>query len=69
MGGVDMESHYTAIVERDRDWYVMHCVEIRASGYGPTLEAAKASLTEAILLSLELDAFDSEVQQPHQLNH
>ncbi len=48
-----MEGEYTAIVERDRDWYVMHCVEIRASGYGPTLEDAKASLTEAILLELE----------------
>ena len=48
-----MDGEYTAIVERDRDWYVMHCVEIRASGYGPTLEAAKESLTEAILLELE----------------
>lgn len=50
-----MEQQYTAIVERDRDWYVMHCLELRASGYGPTLEAAKASLTEAILLTLGTD--------------
>ncbi|MBI5443767.1 MAG: type II toxin-antitoxin system HicB family antitoxin [Deltaproteobacteria bacterium] len=50
---MDQEQQYTAIVERDRDWYVMHCVELRASGYGPTIEAAKASLTEAILLTLE----------------
>ncbi|MBE0618911.1 MAG: type II toxin-antitoxin system HicB family antitoxin [Proteobacteria bacterium] len=57
-----MKTQYTAIVERDRGWYVVHCVEIPgASGRGPTLEAAKESLAEAIVLLLERD--DGEAAQ------
>jgi predicted RNase H-like HicB family nuclease len=49
-----MKTQYTAIVERDRGWYVAHCVEIPGTaGRGPTLESAKESLAEAIVLALE----------------
>lgn len=49
-----MKTQYTAIVERDRGWYVAHCLEIPGTaGRGPTLESAKESLAEAIVLTLE----------------
>ncbi|MHB8765647.1 MAG: type II toxin-antitoxin system HicB family antitoxin [Deferrisomatales bacterium] len=48
-----MKTQYTAIVERDRGWYVAHCIEIPgASGRGPTEESAKLGLAEAIVLEL-----------------
>lgn len=49
-----MRTEYTAVVEKDRGWFVVHCVEFPgASGRGPTLESAKRSLAEAIVLILE----------------
>ncbi|MEW6488883.1 MAG: type II toxin-antitoxin system HicB family antitoxin [Thermodesulfobacteriota bacterium] len=49
-----MKTQYTAIVEKDRGWYVAHCLEIPGTaGRGPTLESAKESLAEAIVLALE----------------
>lgn len=49
-----MRTEYTAVVEKDRGWFVVHCVEVPgASGCGPTLESAKQSLIEAIALTLE----------------
>lgn len=48
-----MKTQYTAIVEKDRGWFVAYCVEIPgATGRGPTLEAAKESLAEAIVLAV-----------------
>ena len=49
-----MENEFTAIIERDEDWYVAYCPEIPgANGQGRTKEEAKESLAEAILLILE----------------
>lgn len=48
-----MTTQYTAIVQQERGWYAVHCVEIPGlTARGPTLEAAKASLAEAIVLVL-----------------
>ena len=56
-----MKNQYTAIIEKDNGWFVAHCVEIPgASGRGPTLEAAKESLAEAIVLVLERDDEDTD---------
>jgi predicted RNase H-like HicB family nuclease len=56
-----MKTQYTAIVEQDRGWYVAHCVEIPgASGRGPTLEAARESLAEAIVLVVGHTEGDSQ---------
>lgn len=53
-GSESMTNQFTAIIERDRGWFVAHCVEIPGvTGRGPTLDAAKESLTEAILLVLQ----------------
>jgi predicted RNase H-like HicB family nuclease len=49
-----MKNEFTAVVERDGDWYVAYCPEIPgANGQGRTVKEAKASLLEAIALILE----------------
>jgi predicted RNase H-like HicB family nuclease len=49
-----MTNEFTAIIERDGDWFVAYCPEIPgANGQGRTKEEARQSLTEAIALILE----------------
>jgi predicted RNase H-like HicB family nuclease len=49
-----MHNEFTAIVERDGDWYVAYCAEIAgANGQGRTKDEARKSLAEAIALILE----------------
>ncbi len=49
-----MHNEFTAIFERDGEWYVAYCLEIPgANGQGKTKEEARASLAEAIALILE----------------
>ncbi len=45
---------FTAIIERDGDWYIAYCPEIPgANGQGRTIEECKQSLATAITLILE----------------
>ena len=47
-------SEFTAIIERDGDWYIAYCAEIPgANGQGRTKRGATESLAEAIKLVLE----------------
>jgi len=49
-----MHNEFTAIVERDGDWFIAYCPEIPgANGQGRTVEECRESLTEAIALILE----------------
>ncbi len=49
-----MNSEFTAIIERDDDWFVAYCAEIPgANGQGRTIEECRRSLAEAISLILE----------------
>ena len=49
-----MHNEFTAIIERDGDWYVAYCPEIPgANGQGRTKEEARQSLAKAIELILE----------------
>jgi predicted RNase H-like HicB family nuclease len=49
-----MASEFTAIIERDGDWYFAYCAEIPgANGQGRTKQEAVESLAEAIKLVLE----------------
>lgn len=49
-----MASEFTAVIERDGDWYIAYCAEIPgANGQGRTKEEALRSLAEAIKLVLE----------------
>ena len=49
-----MHNEFTAIIERDGDWYIAYCPEISgANGQGRTLEECRKSLAAAIELILE----------------
>jgi predicted RNase H-like HicB family nuclease len=49
-----MRNEFTAIFERDGDWYVATCPEVPgANGQGRTKEDARSSLAAAIRLILE----------------
>ncbi|MBW1791825.1 MAG: type II toxin-antitoxin system HicB family antitoxin [Deltaproteobacteria bacterium] len=49
-----MRNEFTAVIERDGEWYIAYCPEIPgANGQGKTKEEARQSLAEAIALILE----------------
>jgi predicted RNase H-like HicB family nuclease len=49
-----MRNEFTAVIERDGDWYIAYCPEIPgANGQGRTIEECRASLADAIALILE----------------
>jgi predicted RNase H-like HicB family nuclease len=49
-----MHNEFTAIIERDEEWYIAYCPEIPgANGQGKTKEEARTSLAAAIALILE----------------
>jgi predicted RNase H-like HicB family nuclease len=49
-----MHNEFTAVFERDGDWYIAYCPEISgANGQGRTKEEARESLAQAIALILE----------------
>jgi predicted RNase H-like HicB family nuclease len=48
-----MHNEFTAVIERDDDWFVAYCPEIpEANGQGKTVEEAKHDLADAIALVL-----------------
>jgi len=49
-----MKNEFTAIIERDGEWYIAYCPEIPgANGQGRTRAEARKNLAEAIALILE----------------
>ena len=49
-----MRNEFTAIIEKDDDWYIAYCPEIPgANGQGRTKDEAIESLSEAIALILQ----------------
>ena len=49
-----MSAEFTAVVERDEDWYITYSPEVPgANGQGKSKEEALQSLSEAISLILE----------------
>jgi predicted RNase H-like HicB family nuclease len=49
-----MQNEFTAIIERDGDWYIAYCPEVPgANGQGKTIEECRQSLADAIALILE----------------
>ena len=49
-----MHNEFTAIIEKDEDWYIAYCPEVPgANGQGKTIEECKASLSSAISLIME----------------
>ena len=52
--GTIVRNEFTAILEKDGDWFIAYCPEIPgANGQGRTKDEAKKSLAEAIKLILE----------------
>ena len=49
-----MHNEFTAVIERDGEWYIAYCPEIPgANGQGRSKEEARNSLAEAISLILQ----------------
>jgi predicted RNase H-like HicB family nuclease len=49
-----MRNEFTAVIERDGEWYVAYCPEIPgANGQGQSKEECRKSLADAIALILE----------------
>ncbi len=49
-----MHNEFTAIVEKDGDWFIAYCAEVPgANGQGKTKEKCLVNLSEAIGLILE----------------
>lgn len=49
-----MHNDFTAVIERDGDWFIAYCLEIPgANGQGRTKEECLENLSEAIELILE----------------
>lgn len=49
-----MRNEFTAIIERDEEWFIAYCPEVPgANGQGRTIEEVRASLASAIHLILE----------------
>lgn len=49
-----MHNEFTAIIERDGNWYIAYCPEISgANGQGHSRAEARESLSQAISLILE----------------
>jgi len=54
--------HFTAIIEREDNWYVSLCPELDIASQGETIEQARLNLKEAIELFFE-SASKEEVNQ------
>ena len=51
---IRMRNEFTAVVERDGEWFISYCAEVPgANGQGRTREECLASLRDAISLILE----------------
>lgn len=49
-----MHNEFTAIIEKDGDWYTAYCLEVPgANGQGKTVQECKQNLAEAVALVLE----------------
>ncbi len=53
---------FTAIIERDGDWFVALCPELDIASEGQSVESARSNLIEAIELFLEV-ASPAEIQE------
>ena len=53
---------FTAVIERDEDWYVALCPELDIASQGKSVEEARRNLIEAIELFFET-ASPSEIRE------
>jgi predicted RNase H-like HicB family nuclease len=48
-----MSRKYTAVITKEDNWYVAHCVELGVVSQGKTIEEAQKNLKEAVELYIE----------------
>ncbi len=48
-----MSKKFTAVITREDNWYVAHCVELGVVSQGKTIEDAQKNLKEAVELYIE----------------
>ena len=48
-----MSMRFTAVITKEENWYVAHCVELGVVSQGKTIEKAQANLKEAVELYIE----------------
>ena len=53
---------FTAVIEREDDWFVATCPEVDVVSQGKTIEAARSNLLEAVELFFEA-ASPSEIKR------
>jgi len=44
---------FTAVITKEENWYVAHCVELGVVSQGKTIEEAQTNLKEAVELYIE----------------
>jgi predicted RNase H-like HicB family nuclease len=49
---------FTAVINKEENWYVAHCVQLEVVSQGKTIEEAQTNLKEAVELYLE--SFETE---------
>jgi len=60
-----MKHEFTAVIERDGDWFIAYCPEIPgANGQGRTIDECRSSLAEAIALIRD-DAAENQLHHSH----
>lgn len=60
-----MTHRFTAIIERQGDWFVAHCPELDIASQGESFEQARAMLAEAVTLFLETASGEEIVERLH----
>ena len=53
-----MSLKFTAVINKEENWYVAHCLELGVVSQGKTIEQAKTNLQEAVELYLESFGMD-----------
>ena len=48
-----ISKRFTAVINKEDDWYVAHCVELGVVSQGKTIEEAQSNLKEAVELYIE----------------
>jgi predicted RNase H-like HicB family nuclease len=57
-----MQKEFTAIIEREDDWYVALCPELDIASQGKTVDEARKNLQEALKLFFET-ASNEEIRE------
>ena len=53
---------FTAVITKEENWYVGHCLELEVVSQGKTIEETQANLKEAVELYLESFGSDDPPQ-------